>query len=101
MASSISETDIRQAIEQVKHPAIDYTLMDLGIIKSFNIEGKKVAITFAFPFPGVPIKDLLIDSVRLPLENLGAEVEIETTVMNPEELEKFRVMEQDGWKGNV
>ena len=99
MTSSLPESEIRQVIEQVRHPAIDYTLMELGIIKDVVIEGKKVALTFAFPFPGIPIKDLLIDSVRLPLENLGAEVEVETTVMSEEELEKFRVMERDGWKG--
>jgi len=101
MASSLSEKDMLQVVEQAKHPAIDYTLMELGIIKDVVIDGKKVSITFAFPFPNVPIKDLLIDSVRLPLENLGAEVEVETTVMNQEELDKFRVMEQDGWKGPV
>ena len=43
----------------------------------------------------------MIDSVRLPLENLGAEVEVETTVMGQAELQKFLAMEQDGWKGGV
>jgi metal-sulfur cluster biosynthetic enzyme len=101
MTSFLSETEIRRVIEQVRHPAIDHTLMDLGMIKDVGIEGEKVTLTFVFPFPGIPIKDRLIDSVRLPLINLGAEVEIVTTVMNQEELNKFLAMEEDGWKGGI
>jgi metal-sulfur cluster biosynthetic enzyme len=101
MTSFLSETEIRRVIEQVRHPAIDHTLMDLGMIKDVGIEGEKVTLTFVFPIPGIPIKDRLIDSVRLPLINLGAEVEIVTTVMNQEELNKFLAMEEDGWKGGI
>ncbi len=101
MASRVSETDLRQAIEQVKHPAIDHSLVDLGIVKDVAIAGQKVTLTFAFPFPNIPIKDMLIDSVRLPLQNLGAEVEVETTVMDQAAVQKFLAMEQDGWKGGV
>ena len=101
MTSAVSEADIRQAVEQVKHPAIDHSLVDLGIVKNIAIEGQKVTVTFAFPFPKIPIGDMLVDSVRLPLQNLGVEVEIETTVMDQAELKKFLAMEQDGWKGGV
>ena len=101
MTSAVSEADIRQAVEQVKHPAIDHSLVDLGIVKNIAIEGQKVTVTFAFPFPNIPIGDMLVDSVRLPLQNLGAEVEVETTVMDQGELQKFLAMEQDGWKGGV
>ena len=101
MTSAVSEADIRQAVEQVKHPAIDHSLLDLGIVKDVAIAGQKVTLTFAFPFPNIPIRDMLVDSVRLPLQNLGAEVEVETTVMGQGELQKFLAMEQEGWKGGV
>ena len=101
MTSTVSEADIRQAIEQVKHPAIDHSLVDLGIVKDVAIAGDKVTLTFAFPFPNIPIGDQLIDSVRLPLESLGAEVEVKTTVMDQGELQKFLAMEQEAWKGGV
>ena len=68
MASFLSETDIRQAIEQVRHPAIDQTLMDPGIIKDMGIEGEKVTVTSAFSLPGIPINDRLAESARLPLK---------------------------------
>lgn len=99
MASTVSENEIRQVIEQVKHPAIDRTLVELGIIKDKTFEGNKVILTFAFPFPNVPIKDYLINSVKRPLEELGLEVEVNTTIMNQEERQRFLALEQESWKG--
>ncbi|MBE9546141.1 MAG: DUF59 domain-containing protein [Proteobacteria bacterium] len=101
MNFNLSEMDIREAIGHVKHPAIDHSLVDLGIVKDVTIAAQKIMLTFAFPFPNIPIGAQLIDSVRLPLENVGAEVEVQTTVMKPAEVQKFLAMEQDGWKGGV
>jgi metal-sulfur cluster biosynthetic enzyme len=98
MARKISEEDVQKAVGQAKHPAIDHTLVDLGIVKDITVEGNKVAVTFAFPFPNIPIKDRLVNSVREPIEELGAEVEVKITEMNQEELQKFLTMEQEAWK---
>ncbi|MBW2057819.1 MAG: DUF59 domain-containing protein [Deltaproteobacteria bacterium] len=100
MGREISEDDVRKALEGVSHPFIDRTLFELGIIRSTAVEGNRAKITLAFPFPNIPIKDQLMESVREPVANLGAEVEVELTVMNQEELQRFLVMEQDAWKGD-
>jgi len=99
MSNSISEQDVREVLARVKHPMIDRSLLDLGIIKDIRIESDKIEITLAFPFPNIPIEDHLIDSVREPITKLGAEVELRLTVMNQEELQKFLTMEQEAWKG--
>jgi len=101
MGKSISEEDIRKAIAGIKHPAIDHTMLELGIIKAINIENGKATIILAFPFPNIPIKDHLINRVREPIEKLGVEVEMKVTVMNQEELQRFLAMEQDAWKGST
>ena len=101
MSKSISEQEVRQALSDVKHPAIDHTLIDLGMLKDITITNDKVELTLAFPFPEIPIKDYLINSVREPIEKLGVEVEIKVTVMNQEELQRFLAMEQDAWKGGM
>ena len=49
----------------------------------------------------VPIKGMLINSVKEPLEQMGANVEFETTVMTPEELQRFLELEQKAWKGGI
>ena len=93
----ISEEKVRNAVAQVRHPAIDRTLMELGILKDITVESDKVIITLAFPFPGIPIRELLVESVRKPVEEMGAKVEVKTTVMTAEELQAFLAMEQETW----
>jgi len=99
MVENISEENVRKAMSQVKHPAIDRTLIDLGMVKDITIEGNKVTVTLAVPFPGIPIKDLLINSVGEPIEKLGAKVEVKLTIMNQQELQAFLAMEHESWKG--
>lgn len=101
MSKNISEQDVRKVLAWVKHPMIDRSLLDLGIIKDIRVENDKIEITLAFPFPNIPIQEHLIDSVREPITKLGAEVEVKLTVMNQEELQKFLAMEQDAWKGGM
>jgi len=40
MAKEILEKDVHKSLEQIKHPAINSTLIDLGIIK--EISTKKI-----------------------------------------------------------
>jgi len=101
MAKKISKEDVQNALAKVRHPEIDRTLLDLGMIKEISVEENKVTIIMAFPFPNVPIADYLISSVKDPIEKLGAEVDVKTTVMSQEELERFFAMEQEYWKGGI
>ena len=101
MSSAVSEKDVREAIAPVKHPAIDRTLVELGMVKDVEVEGQKVLLTLAFPFPNIPIEGMLKNSLQQPIEKMGAEVEFKTMVMSQEELQKFLAMEQAGWKGGV
>jgi metal-sulfur cluster biosynthetic enzyme len=100
MTKTISEEEIRDVIGKVRHAAIDCSLVDLGIVKNVTIKGDKVAVTLAFPFANIPIKDYLVMSVKMPLEKLGVKVEVETTVMNEEETQRFLEMEAKYWKGS-
>jgi metal-sulfur cluster biosynthetic enzyme len=68
------------------------------MVKDITIEGNKVAVTLAVPFSGIPIKDLLINSVREPIEKLGAKVEMKLAIMNQQELQAFLAMEHESWK---
>jgi len=62
MAKEKSEEDIRQVVAEVKHPAIDHTLVDLGIVKEITVKGSKVLATMALPSPGIPtqVRDYLV-----------------------------------------
>lgn len=98
MAENVSEVKIRKVIEQIKHSAIDCTLVELGIIKDVEINKKCVVVTLAFPFANIPIRDYIIMSVKVPLEKMGLKVEVKTTVMNQLEVKRFLDMEEKHWK---
>jgi len=103
MAKEKSEEDIRQVVAEIKHPAIDRTLVDLGVVKEITVKGNKVLVTMALPFPGIPtqVKDYLVNSVVEQIKKLDVEVEVELTIMNQEELQAFLAMEQESWKGGT
>jgi len=71
MSKNFTKENIRKAIAGIKHPAIDHTLLDLRIIKDINIENDKAKIVLTFPFPNIPIRDYLINSLREPIDKLG------------------------------
>jgi len=88
-----------EIIKGVEHPAINHSLYDLGIIRSYEIKENNVLIVVALPALNIPILDMLIQSIKQPLEAINAKVYFEKTVMTQEELQKFLAMEQNAWKG--
>jgi len=101
IVENISEKAIRSILEGVKHPAIDRSLLELGIIKDIAVKDSKVLITMALPFPNIPIIDQLVSSIKDPIEKFGVDVEIKQTIMSQDELQRFLMMEQESWKGSI
>ncbi|MDP8267466.1 MAG: hypothetical protein P9L97_01940 [Candidatus Tenebribacter davisii] len=92
----------KKAIEIIigtEYPAINHSLYNLGIIKSYEIKENNVQIMMALPALNIPILDMLINSFKQPLETMQSNAEIDTIVMTQEELQKFLTMEQSAWKG--
>jgi ATP-binding protein involved in chromosome partitioning len=88
-----------EIITGVNHPAINHTLYDLGIIKSYEIKNSNIKIVMALPVLNIPILNMLIQSFKQPLEEMNAKVNVQTVVMTQEELQKFLIMEQNAWRG--
>ncbi len=92
-------SDVANAIKDVMHPAINYSLGDLGIVTDIELENNTVKLVFAFPFPEIPIADQLISSIVKPINDIGLEVDYSIRVMTDEERTIFLQMEQAAWKG--
>ncbi|HHE39384.1 MAG TPA: DUF59 domain-containing protein [Candidatus Cloacimonetes bacterium] len=88
-----------EIITGVNHPAINHTLYDLGLIKSYEIKDRNIEIVMALPALNIPILNILIQSFKQPLEAMEAKVNVQTVLMTQEELQKFLTMEQSAWKG--
>ena len=88
------------AVSTVMHPAIDNSLLKLGIVQDIEFyTGEVVIMTFVFPFPNIPIADKLIGSVESEVKKLGMEMQYIVRVMKPEEKKRFLELEKAGWKG--
>lgn len=99
MANTISKEEIHQAVAKLRHPEIDRTLVELGMIKDIAAGDDKVILTMALPFLGIPIKDYLVESVQEAVRKLGVDIEVKPTEMNQEELDAFMAMAREGWIG--
>jgi metal-sulfur cluster biosynthetic enzyme len=95
----ITKEQAIDSIKNVMHPAINHSLLDLGIVKHISTDEDTVYVTFAFPFPNIPIADTLIQSVSEPLRKIGAKVMVDMVLMTEEEKQNFLRMEQQAWKG--
>ncbi len=82
----------------IKHPFIDCSLIELGIVKNITVNDSNVIVNFALPFPNIPIKDNLITSIKKALEELGAKLEVKITTMTQEERQRFLDLEKENWK---
>ncbi len=95
----MTKEEIISALEEIRHPAIDYSLTRLGILRDIRVEEGVVSVVFAFPFPNIPIADTLINSVSDVVRAEGLDFKYETRVMTDEERAAFIQLENEGWKG--
>ena len=95
---SVTKNDVIKTLEDVKHPAINLSLIELGMLRDITLEGDTVKAEFVFPFPNIPIKEALFASVRTPLEAMNLEVIFSEAVMTPDEVERFLALETANWK---
>ncbi len=90
---------IIDSISNVKHPAINHSLLNLGIVKDIELSENTVVTTFAFPFPNIPIADQLVNSIASPIKKLGFDFQHITLLMTESEKAKFLKMETEAWTG--
>lgn len=98
--TELSQPDINQALSKIIHPEINYSLIDLGMIKNVICRQDKVDLTLMLPFLQVPVKDLLIESIKKALSDLDSSIQVEVNIeqMNQEQRDKFAKMAKEGWK---
>ena len=79
-----------KSVEKVQHPAINFSLKELGILKDIDISGDILTLTLALPFPEIPIIDALVNSLAEPLSRFDIEIAVETVLMTEQEKQRFR-----------
>ena len=98
--TKLSQPEIEQALSKIMHPEINYSLVDLGMLKNVICKQDKVNLTLKLPFLQVPVKDLLIESIKKTLSDLDSSIQVEINIeqMSQEQRDKFAKMAKEGWK---
>jgi len=95
----VTKEEVFNLISDVMHPAINFSLLKLGIVKDIEINESEATVIFAFPFPNIPIAEILVNSVAKPIISNGINFNYRIVLMTNEEKNKFLELEQKGWKG--
>ena len=94
----VTKENLIKELSKIMHPEVNHSLIDLGIIKNIEIVENKAKMIFAFPFPDIPIADVLVKSVEKPLRELGIRLSYNVRIMTEDEKNKFMIMEEEAWK---
>jgi len=95
----MSLQEIKDVLLNVKHPAINNSLINLGIVSNIDLIENTVSVVFAFPFPNIPIAEQLVALIENPVKEMGLDFDYTIRVMTDEERALFMQLEQEGWIG--
>ncbi len=98
--TELTQTDIEETLSKVMHPEINHSLVDLGMIGDVVYKQKHVSLTLSLPSPQVPVKGILVESIKKTLADLDSSIEVEINIeqMTEQQREKFMKMAKEGWK---
>jgi metal-sulfur cluster biosynthetic enzyme len=95
----LNKDEVLKKIKKVMHLAINLNLLDLGIVSDVELRDNKIIVTMVLPALGIPIKDVLLSSVREALSDFKEEIDFELREMSEEEKANFFNLEHANWKG--
>ena len=90
---NISGLEVMEILKSKMHPALNYSLIDVGMIRDIIVEGQEVSLTIVWPTANFPKKEEVHQSILIPLQNLGAKVKIGEILMKDDELSLYRKVE--------
>jgi ring-1,2-phenylacetyl-CoA epoxidase subunit PaaD len=95
----VTADDVWSALDEIPDPEIPViSLVDLGVVKSVEVEDDRVRIEFTPTFMGCPALDTMQRAMREKVEELGLEAEVRVVLddswstdrITPEGREKLR-----------
>lgn len=95
----MTKQEVLKELGEVRHPTINHSLIELGLMTDIHVYKDKISVVFAFPFPNIPIADKIINSVDQVAESLGFEFEYKIRLMTKKEKTKFLQLEIREWQG--
>jgi ATP-binding protein involved in chromosome partitioning len=98
-----SERQLIEALQPVTDPELHVSIVELGMVRDVNVRRGRVTVTIALTVAGCPMREEVTGRVRDALQKQRGvrEVNVELTVMTPEELEAVRRRMASGSRGTA
>ena len=98
--TELNQTNIEKTLSKIIHPEINYSLVDLGMIEDVVYKQKHVSVTLKLPLLLVPVREILIESIKKAFSDMDSSVQVEVNIeqMVQEQRDKFAKMAKEGWK---
>ena len=90
---TVTEDQVLDALRPVQDPELHRSIVDLGMVRSIQITGRRVAVLVALTVPGCPLKGEItrrVDSAVTALDGIDA-LDLDFTSMTDEEREQLRI----------
>ena len=88
---------VQELLATVKHPEINNSLVELGMIGEVTGDEYQVVVELKLPVPGIPIQDLLVRLISDALKDTMDAVKVRTSLMSPEEKAQFLTLAKENW----
>jgi ATP-binding protein involved in chromosome partitioning len=89
---AVTEAQVLDALRPVQDPELNLSIVEIGMVKDIRINGGSIGVTIALTVPGCPLRAEITKRVTdavMPLDGVDS-VDVDMTVMTPEELEGVR-----------
>ncbi|HLF67908.1 MAG TPA: 1,2-phenylacetyl-CoA epoxidase subunit PaaD [Gaiellaceae bacterium] len=81
LSHEVTERDVWEALAEIPDPEIpDISLVDLGVIKDVDVEGRRVRIEFTPTFMGCPALERMKLEMEAAVERMGGDPEVEVVL---------------------
>jgi ATP-binding protein involved in chromosome partitioning len=88
----VTDEQVLDALRPVQDPELHLSIVEIGMVKGISVAGDQVSVRIALTVPGCPLRaeiERRVTEALSPLEGVR-EVQVELTVMSPEELNAVR-----------
>lgn len=87
----IEERAVRQALRAIVHPKWKKSLLDIGMIRDFSIQGDAVTVTLALKSERSPLRAVLVNEIEKVVGAVPgvASVQVKVTILSREEFERI------------
>ena len=80
----------RDALNMVKHPEIDCSLVELGMIGEIRKEEERIIVELKLPMLGIPIQGMLAEMIKREQPDSVVDVEV-SQMTDPEKMNFFNL----------